>query len=103
MYQNFTYYNQDVLNFEDFFKKEKTNIVDIDLNNPQVFYEKVHGVLSQQFIKKTKKNKKQSLNIDADNKLQNQGLKQDKDRMKMLRIQAVKQGLDPQQIFFMTN
>jgi hypothetical protein len=64
-----------VLNFEDFFKKEKTNIVDIDLNNPQVFYEKVHGVLSQQFIKKTKKNKKQSLNIDADNKLQNQGLK----------------------------
>ncbi len=102
LYQNFTYYNKDVLEFDSFCGRPKSSRVVIDLNNPQIFYEKVHGVLSQQFIKKAKKNKKQVTQSEQETKQQNQGIKQDKDRMKQLRIMAVKQGLDPQTIYMMS-
>jgi hypothetical protein len=43
------------------------------------------------------------LDSDAQNqqKSQNIGIKSDKDRLKQLRIQAVKQGLDPQTILYL--
>ncbi len=43
------------------------------------------------------------MDSDAQNqqKSQNIGIKSDKDRLKQLRIQAVKQGLDPQTILYL--
>ena len=59
MFQHFTFINQNVASFSSFFhNNEKSSKVEVDLNNPQIFYEKIHGLLSQQFIKKAKKQKK---------------------------------------------